>query len=501
MEHFPVISLLIAIPFISSMIIGALVKNSVDPHTILYSKYVAVMSSVFTLFTSIVTLLTFNINNNKKHNIYKFQEYYEFLPIIGLDIELGLDGISIFFIFLAALLTLISIVISMYSVSKNIKEFLVCFLLLESFIIGAFASTNLLLFYIFFEAILIPIFLIIGIAGGKNRVYASTKLFIYTFFGSVFFMAVLVYLFLEFGTLSMPQIQKLAKDLPYNIQLYLWIGAFIAFGIKIPVIPFHTWLPDAHVEAPTSGSVMLAGLLLKVGAYGFIRILLQIFPQISFDYAEFVRIISIIAIIYGSFVAISQTNMKKMVAYSSIAHMGYVTSAIFSFNNEGLSGAITQMISHGIISPALFIIVGFLYDRIHTKEISEYGGVSQKMPILSVFFMIFTLASIGLPGTSGFVGEFTSLVGIYKSSIYAGIFSSLGVIVGAIYMLRLYRDTMLGEIKNQKIASLKDLTIREIICLLPLALLTIVIGLYPVILTQFYDGEISIILNQINSLK
>jgi NADH-quinone oxidoreductase subunit M len=490
MEKFPILLLTILMPLVSAIFLALFVKQSRNPAKVLYAKYVAVLSSVLTLVSSIFLVINFDLETG-----YQYKETYSFLPSMGLEIDLGLDGFSIFFVLLTAILTVICISISMFSITKTIKEFLICFLLLESFSIGVFCATNLLLFYIFFEAILIPMYLIIGIWGGTDRVYATLKFFLYTLFGSVLFLIDIVYLFNEFGTLSIPALAKLAPTLPFEVQCYLWIAAFIAFAVKVPMLPFHTWLPDAHVQAPTAGSVILAGILLKIGAYGFIRVSLPMFPEASKYYSELVLILSVIAIIYASLVAIAQTDMKKMIAYSSVAHMGYVTAGIFSFNHEGLTGAVMQMISHGIVSSGLFMVVGVLYDRLHTKEISSFGGVAAKMPNLAFIFMVLTLSSVGLPGTSGFVGEFYSIVGLYSTNWHYAFFATLAVILGAIYMLRLYRNVMLGVIHNEEIHKFSDLSIRELFCLAPLAFATIVFGIFPTLITKYFTNEVALLLS------
>lgn len=480
----PILSIITSLPLFSSIFIMIFVKHSRNPLKALYAKYVALLSAILTFISSLYLLAKFDINNSD----YQFVEIYPWLKSFGLDIHLGIDGISIYFVVLTTMLTLICILLSLYSINKSIKEFLFCLLMLEGLTIGVFCSLNLLLFYIFFEAILVPMYLIIGIWGGAEKIYASIKFFIYTLVGSILFLLAIVFLFQEFGTLSIPALQKLVPTLSLGAQKYLWMITFIAFAVKVPMWPLHTWLPDAHVQAPTAGSVILAGLLLKVGAYGMLRVSLPMLPEASLYYANFVIIFSVIAILYGSFVAISQTNMKKMIAYSSIAHMGYVTAGIFSFSIIGLSGAVTQMISHGIVSSALFIIVGMLSDRLHhIKEIESYGGVAVKMPILATLFMIFVFSSIGLPGTSGFVGEFYSLYSIYSVNPLYSIFSTMGVVFGAVYMFKLYHGVMLGGITNEEIETFKDLSAREILCLAPLAILTIIIGIYPSVITSFYD--------------
>lgn len=496
MEKFPILLLIIIIPLMSAIFLAAFVKQSLNPAKVLYAKYVAVLSSVMTLVCSIFILIDFDHKGG-----YQYYEIYSLIPSIGLEIELALDGFSVLFVFLTSLLTIIAISISMYSITKHIKEFLICFLLLEAFSIGVFSSVNLLLFYIFFEALLIPMYLVIGIWGGQDRIYASIKFFLYTLFGSVLFLIDIVYLFSQFGTLSMPLLAQHAPHLPLNVQIYLWLAAFIAFAVKVPMFPFHTWLPDAHVQAPTAGSVILAGILLKVGAYGFLRVSINMFTLASIYFSEYVMILSVFAIVYASLVAIAQTDMKKMIAYSSVAHMGYVTAGIFSFTEIGISGAMMQMLSHGIVSSALFIVVGFLYDRLHTKEIAAYGGVAEKMPNLAVFFMIFTFSSIGLPGTSGFVGEFYSIIAMYHVGWCYTFFACFAMVFGAIYMLRLYRNVMLGEIKNSEINAFTDISAREYCCLAPLAFLTIIIGIFPSILSSYYVNDIVSLINKIGHIR
>ena len=495
MEHFPILLTTIALPLMSASFVMLFVKQSLNPNKILYSKYVTLLSATLTLMCSIFLIIAFEIGAG-----YQFVYKYPLLSSLGLAIDLAVDGISLFFILLTASLTLICITISMYSVSKNIKEFLVLFLILEGLSIGVFTTTNLLLFYIFFEATLIPMYLIIGMWGGKNRIYASIKFFLYTLLGSVLFLLVIIFLHNEFGTLSIPELTEKARGLPYSTQFWLWIGTFIAFAVKVPMIPLHTWLPDAHVEAPTSGSMMLAGILLKLGAYGFIRISLPIFPIVSLELSPYVMFLSILAIIYASMLAIAQTDMKKTIAYSSIAHMGYVTGGIFSFTIEGINGAIFQMISHAIVSAALFMVVGVLYERLGTKDIKHYGGVANKMPNLAFIFMIFVLSSVGLPGTSGFVGEFYSLIGIYKYNIYAAILGALGIILGAVYMLRLYKNVMLGEIKNESINNFSDLSMREIWCFIPLVITTMLIGLFPSLITMYFREDVINLLGKMGAL-
>lgn len=475
MLELPIISITIFLPLISVLYILLFISQSKKPDKQIHTMYVAVLSSVLTFISTIYILIEFDSSNPA----YQFVERYSWLDKIGLEFHVGIDGISIFFLALTSFLTLICIIGSLFTVKKYIKEYLVCFLLMESFCIGAFTSINLLLFYLFFEVILVPMYIIIGVWGGENRIYAAVKFFLYTFFGSVFFLLSIIYIYSKIHSFDLSNIGEFTNNFPLHVQQILWWAIFIAFAIKIPMIPFHTWLPDAHVQAPTSGSVILAGILLKLGGYGFLRVLLPLLPNASQEFAIYVICLSVIAIIYASLVALAQKDMKKMIAYSSIAHMGYVTIGIFSFTNSGISGALFQMLSHGIISSCLFLIVGTLYERLHTKEIAKYGGVASKMPVLATFFMIAMLGSVGLPGTSGFIGEFLSLLGIYEVNIIATFLAALGIILGAVYMLKLYKEVMLGEITNKEIINFRDLYSYEVISIAPLILLIIYFGLMP----------------------
>ncbi|MDP5110700.1 MAG: NADH-quinone oxidoreductase subunit M, partial [Rickettsiaceae bacterium] len=430
---------------------------------------------VLTLIATIYLLIRFDSDAES----YQFVEKYNWIKSIGLDFHVGVDGLSVYFVVLTALLTLICIIASLFTVKEKIKEYLLCFLLLESFCIGAFSALNLLLFYGFFEVILIPMYLIIGIWGGEERVYAAVKFFLYTFFGSVFLLIALIYIYSQTGTFEFTELAERMPLLSLEVQQYLWLATFISFAIKVPMVPFHTWLPDAHVQAPTAGSVMLAGILLKLGGYAFLRVSLPMLPEASEYFSVYVMWISGFAVIYASLVALAQKDMKKMIAYSSVAHMGYVTAGIFSLTISGIGGAVFQMISHGLISSALFLIVGMLYERHHTKEISRYGGVASSMPMLATFFMIAMLASVGLPGLSGFVGEFLSIVGTFDANPIVGIICAFGVILGAVYMLKLYKCVMFGEATDKAILGFKDLKRYEIAALVPLIILVIYIGIMP----------------------
>lgn len=475
MSDLPVISISIFLPLLSALYIIFFVSQGTSKSKDTHASYVAILSSVLTFIATLYLLAMFDSSATS----YQFVERRWWTPMLGLEYYVGVDGISLYFILLTSLLTVICIVGSLFTIQKQLKEFLLCFLLLESFCIGAFSALNLLLFFLFFEVILIPMYIIIGVWGGENRVYAAFKFFLYTFFGSVFFLISLIYIYTQAHTFTTPELAQIVPNFSTEIQQYLWLATFIAFAVKVPMLPFHTWLPDAHVQAPTAGSVILAGILLKLGAYGYLRILLPMMPQASAYFAEYVLLISAIAVIYGSLVALAQTDMKKMIAYSSVAHMGYVTAGIFSFTNAGLNGAIFQMISHALVSSALFLIVGILYERGHTKEISGYGGVAAKMPMLAVLFMVSMLGSVGLPGTSGFIGEFLSIIGVFKVSGLVGACVASGVVLGAIYMLKLYRQVMFGTALGKEVATFEDLKIYEMFALLPLIILIIYIGVMP----------------------
>jgi NADH-quinone oxidoreductase subunit M len=390
---------------------------------------------------------------------------------------MGVDGISMLFVILTTFLMPFCILASWESVEERVKEYMIAFLVLETLMIGVFCALDLVLFYLFFEAGLIPMFLIIGIWGGKRRVYASFKFFLYTLLGSVLMLLAIMYMYGQAGTTDIPALMAFKFD--PKVQWWLWLAFFASFAVKMPMWPVHTWLPDAHVEAPTAGSVILAAILLKMGGYGFLRFSLPMFPVASHDLAPFVFTLSVVAIIYTSLVALAQEDIKKLIAYSSVAHMGYVTMGIFTFTTQGLDGAIFQMLSHGIVSAALFLCVGVVYDRMHTREIAAYGGLVERMPIYAACFMVFTMANVGLPGTSGFVGEFLTLLGAFKANTAVAIFATVGVILSAAYALYLYARVIFGEMVKPSLKGLADMSAREIAILAPLVVLTIFFGVYP----------------------
>jgi NADH-quinone oxidoreductase subunit M len=408
-------------------------------------------------------------------------QFVEKQPWYGMiSYHLGIDGISVLLVLLTAFLMPLCIVASWTSIEKRVCEYMAAFLLLQSLMIGVFCALDIVLFYIFFEAGLIPMYLIIGIWGGKNRVYAAYKFFLYTLLGSLFLLVGVAWMAVTAKTTSIPDLQAFAFS--KTAQNWLWLAFFASFAVKMPMWPVHTWLPDAHVEAPTAGSVILAGVLLKMGGYGFLRFSLPMFPDASNHYAPLIYGLSAIAIVYTSLVAFVQTDIKKLIAYSSIAHMGFVTMGIFSGNEQGVQGALFQMLSHGVISGALFLCVGVIYDRIHTREIAQYGGLVNKMPIYAAIFLLFTMGNVGLPGTSGFVGEILTMQGMFNVDPVTAMVAASGVILSAAYMLTLYRKIIFGTITNPALNAMTDVNAREIIIFAPLIVSALILGLYPALI-------------------
>ena len=409
---------------------------------------------------------------------FQFEEKAVWIESLGLSYHLGVDGISVFFILLSTLLTVLCIAASWISITDRVKEYMISFLVLETLMIGMFSALDLVLFYVFFEGVLIPMFLIIGVWGGSRRNYAAFKFFLYTLVGSVLMLLAILTMIFESGTADITTL--LNHDFPVSLQPWLWLAFFASFAVKVPMWPVHTWLPDAHVEAPTAGSVILAGVLLKFGGYGFLRFSLPMFPIASADFTPFIFGLSVIAIIYTSLVALAQEDMKKLIAYSSVAHMGFVTMGCFAANRQGIEGAIFQMLSHGVVSAALFLVVGIVYDRIHSREISAYGGLVHRMPFYAFIFMVFMLASVGLPGTSGFVGEFLILIGTFQVNTWVALLGATGVIIGAAYMLYLYRRVIFGELTKEDLKKILDVSPREIAVFAPLILIVFFMGIYPI---------------------
>ncbi len=436
------------------------------------SRIVALWTSLFTFAVSLLIWRWFDVEEPG----FQFEETGVWIGD-SIGYHMGVDGISMLFIILTTFLVPLCIIASWETITRQVKEYMIAFLLLETLMIGVFCSLDLVQFYLFFEGGLIPMFLIIGVWGGPNRIYATFKFFLYTLLGSVFLLVAIMYMYVEAGTTDIPTLMTYHFD--PGVQTWLWLAFFASFAVKLPMWPLHTWLPDAHVEAPTAGSVILAGVLLKMGGYGFLRFSIPIFPDATAMLTPLVFGLSLIAIVYTSLVALAQHDMKKLIAYSSVAHMGFVTIGIFTFTQQGVEGGIILMLSHGVVSAALFLIVGVVYDRRHSREIASYGGLVHRMPVYAAVFMIFMLASVGLPGTSGFVGEFLVLVGVYQVSTWVALLASTGIILGAAYMLWLYRRVIFGELVKEELKSILDLSRREIAIFAPLILVVIWMGVYP----------------------
>ncbi len=486
MTNWPLLSVIIFLPLIGSLIIVFIKEDSISSINI---RWAALWTSIGTFVLSFLLWIQFDNNNSS----YQFVEKINWFDDFNFYYHIGVDGISLFMILLSTFLTPLCILASWKSIQVRVKEYMLAFLFLETVMLGMFSSIDILLFYIFFEAVLIPMYLIIGIWGGERRIYASFKFFLYTLLGSVLMLIAIIVIYKITGSMNIEALQ--GNYFAKNIQIFLWLAFFASFAVKIPMWPFHTWLPDAHVEAPTAGSVILAGVLLKMGGYGFIRFSIGMLPEATLFFIPFVMVLSIVAIVYTSLVALAQTDIKKLIAYSSVAHMGIVTIGIFLVNQQGLEGAMLQMISHGIVSGALFLCVGVIYDRMHTRKIDFYGGLVNKMPIYSTVFMIFVLASVGLPGTSGFVGEFLVIIGAFKFSSYVAFGAALGIILSAIYMLYLYKRIIFGIIENEKLKNILDLDLREKIILIPLVISVLIIGIFPNLFLEPMRLPIELIIN------
>ena len=486
---FPILSSIILLPTVGALFI--ILSRSSQSSNFQSSKYVALFASFANFFISIYLWYIFD------PSIAEFQFVENRVWLRGfINYKVGIDGISILFIILSTLIASLCIVSVNSTVNIKLKEFLVAILLMESLMIGVFCSLDLVIFYLFFEGGLIPMFLIIGIWGGPKRVYSAFKFFLFTLLGSVLMLVAIISIYWINGTTDIIELYKIGIDTKY--QNLLWLAFFSSFAVKTPMWPVHTWLPDAHVEAPTAGSVLLAAILLKMAGYGFIRFSIGLFPLASENFVPLIYVLSLIAIIYTSFVALMQEDMKKLIAYSSVAHMGYVTLGIFTITQQGLEGSIIQMISHGLVSAALFLCVGVVYERMHSRLIKTYGGIVSVMPKYAVMFMIFTLAAIGLPGTSGFVGEFLILIGAFQKSILVATIASLGVILGAAYMLWLYRRVVFGKLINNDLLKMIDLNKSEIFILSTLAIPTLFFGFYPEPLLNTIEVSINNLIDTYN---
>lgn len=486
MTDWPILSTVTFLPLVGVVLL--LLTNENGPFGRRNILNVSLLTTVFTFIVSLFIWIGFDNSNPgfqmiEKHNWFGAIAAY----------HLGVDGISMLFVILTTFLMPFCVLASWDSVQKRLKEYMIAFLLLEVVMVGVFVALDTVLFYVFFEATLIPMFIIIGVWGGKDRVYASYKFFLYTLLGSVLTMLAIMAMYWQAGTTDMTELLK--HGFPAGMQTWLWLACFAAFAVKMPMWPVHTWLPDAHVQAPTAGSVILAGVMLKLGGYGFIRFSLSMFPLASEHFAPFVFTLSVLAIIYTSLVAMMQEDIKKLIAYSSVAHMGYVTMGIFAANVQGLQGAIFQMLSHGIVSSALFLCVGVVYDRLHTREIAAYGGLVNNMPKYAVAFMVFTMANVGLPGTSGFVGEFLTIIGVFRANTWVALFAATGVILSASYALWLYRRVIFGALEKESLKAMLDLNTREKVILYPLVVLTIFFGVYPAPVFDATAASVDLVIN------
>ena len=467
-----ILSLITFVPLIgAALIFLARLANKSDAGAAGAARWIALGTTLVALALSVLLVAQFDASNPG----YQFVERYVWFA--GAQYHMGVDGISILFVLLTAFLLPICILASWTTIKDRVVDYMIAFLVLETLVIGVFTALDLFLFYIFFEGTLVPMFIIIGVWGGQNRIYAAYKFFLYTLLGSVLMLLAMLWMAAETGTTSIPALKDYAFDLA--VQPLLWLAFFASFAVKMPMWPVHTWLPDAHVQAPTAGSVILAGILLKLGGYGFILFNLPMFPQASQQFAPLVFALSVIAIVYTSLVAFRQTDIKKLIAYSSVAHMGFVTMGIFAGNEQGVQGAVFQMLSHGLISGALFLCVGVVYDRMHTREIAFYGGLTNRMPWYAAIFLMFTMANVGLPGTSGFIGEILTMTAVYEVSTWAALFAASGVIFSAVYALTLYRNVMFGEIVNPALKTISDIDKRELLIFVPLIVGTIWLGVQP----------------------
>jgi NADH-quinone oxidoreductase subunit M len=469
MMSWPILSVVTFLPIVGAIFIAFLHDDEAGVRN---ARWIALWTTLITFVISLILVWRFDAGSAD------FQ-FLEKRPWLGgaINYSMGVDGISLPFVILTTALMLIAILASWTSVQTSVRSYMICFLVLEILMVGAFCALDLVLFYLFFEGGLIPMFLIIGIWGGPRRVYASFKFFLYTFAGSVLMLLAIMAMYWQAGTTDIPTL--LHHAFPRALQTWAWFAFLASLAVKLPMWPVHTWLPDAHVEAPTAGSVILAAILLKLGGYGLLRFSLPMFPQASVDFAPLIYALSVVAIIYTALVALVQDDMKKLIAYSSVAHMGFVTMGLFAMTAQGVAGGIFQMISHGIVSAALFLCVGVIYDRMHTREIAAYGGLVNRMPIYAFAFMIFTLANIGLPGTSGFIGEFLTLIGTFRINNWVATLAALGSILSAAYALWLYRKVIFGKLEKPSLFNIRDVGWREMVILAPLVILTIVFGIYP----------------------
>jgi NADH-quinone oxidoreductase subunit M len=488
MTDWPILSTVTFLPLVGALLIllirddGEAARRNI--------RNVALLTTAFTFVLSLFIWIGFDTN----YAGFQMVEKVAWLDS-GISYHLGVDGISMLFVILTTFLMPLCILASWEAIGSRVKEYMISFLILETLMIGVFCALDIVLFYVFFEAGLIPMFIIIGVWGGKRRVYASYKFFLYTLLGSLLMLLAIMAMFWQAGTTDIPTL--LAHQFPSSMQTWLWLAFFASFAVKMPMWPVHTWLPDAHVEAPTAGSVILAGVLLKMGGYGFLRFSLPMFPEASMFFQPLVFTLSVVAIIYTSLVALMQEDIKKLIAYSSVAHMGFVTMGIFAMNVEGIQGGIFQMLSHGLISGALFLCVGVVYDRMHTREIAAYGGLVNNMPKYAVVFLILTMANVGLPGTSGFVGEFLTLIAAFKVNTWVAFFATTGVVLSAAYALWLYRRVVLGALTKDSLKGLLDMSTREKAIIYPLVALVIFFGVYPSAILDTTNASVEALVNSV----
>ncbi|MER5170477.1 NADH-quinone oxidoreductase subunit M [Thioclava kandeliae] len=491
------LSIVTFIPALSAIILAVVMRGGTEAAD-RNAKWFALTATLVTLLASLFLLAGYDPSNPD----FQFVEQAEW--ILGMNYKVGIDGISLVFVMLITIMMPITI-LSAWVNDRRVKEYMIAFLVLETFMLGVFTALDIVLFYLFFEASLIPMFLIIGVWGGRRRVYATFKFFLYTFVGSVFMLVGIAWMFAITGTTDIPTLMSydfsseafsvLGINIPGGVQTLLFLAFFASFAVKIPMWPVHTWLPDAHVQAPTAGSVDLAAILLKMGGYGFLRFSLPMFPVAADLMSDFIMWLSVIAIIYTSLVALAQTDMKKVIAYSSVAHMGFVTLGIFSFNKQGIDGAVYIMLSHGFVSGAMFLGVGIIYERLHTRELSAFGGLVKRMPVYALFYMFFTMANLGLPGTGSFVGEFLALTGAFKAHTIAATLATLGVILSAAYGLWMYRRIFFGELLKESLKSVKDLDGREMCMMIPLVAIVLLLGVYPAFLTDIIGPTVANLVN------
>ncbi|WP_417259196.1 NADH-quinone oxidoreductase subunit M [Celeribacter sp.] len=502
-----VLSFVTFLPTMAALVLALFLRGD-DEVAQRNAKRLALFATVITFLISLFILAKFDPADTG------FQMVEERKWIMGLSYRMGVDGISVLFVLLTTFLMPL-VIWSAWGVTTRVKEYMIAFLLLETLMLGVFCALDLILFYLFFEAGLIPMFLIIGIWGGKDRIYAAFKFFLYTFLGSVLMLVAMVAMYLDAGTtciggcgeatslmthtFSSETLSVLGFQVVGGMQTLAFLAFFASFAVKMPMWPVHTWLPDAHVQAPTAGSVVLAAIMLKMGGYGFLRFSIPMFPVASYHLADFVMWLSVIAIVYTSLVAMVQEDMKKLIAYSSVAHMGYVTAGIFSLNQQGVDGAIFQMLSHGFVSGALFLCVGVIYDRMHTRDIDAYGGLINRMPAYALVFMFFTMANVGLPGTSGFVGEFLTLIGMFQANTWIAAVATTGVILSASYALWLYRRVMLGDLIKESLKAITDMSAREKMIFAPLIFMTLLLGVYPSLVTDLIGPSVGALLDNYNA--